>query len=151
MLTARCASQHLSREQSRFYSFIETKTITMCARMTRSVILRGKRMDHLKTDKPQRPPEAYLLELAGTSRQKAITVLEIVANFQGIGDWHLAQWQRITADELPGMLEQLRTTFPSPTDLQFALGIIKGVARCAWRQKLISGQQLAVISKWKSD
>src|SRR5437016_6133929 len=108
-------------------------------------------MDHVMTDKPQMPAEAYLLEVAGTSRQKAITVLEIVANFQGIGDWHLAQWQRITVDDLPGILEQLHATFPDPADIKFALGIIKGVARCAWREKLISGQQLAEISKWKGN
>ena len=108
-------------------------------------------MDHVKTDKPQSPAEAYLLEVAGTSRQKAITVLEIVATFQGIGDWRLAQWQRITVDDLPGMLEQLRATFPDPADIRSAIGIIKGVARCAWREKLMSGQQLAEISKWKGD
>jgi len=88
--------------------------------------------------------------VAGTSRQKAITVLEIVANFQGIDDWRLAQWQQITGD-LPGMLAQLRVRFPDPADTKSAIGIIKGVARCAWRQKLMSGQQLAVISKWKGD
>jgi hypothetical protein len=108
-------------------------------------------MDQVRTDKPQTPAEAYLLESAGTSRQKAISVFEIVANFQGVSDWRLAQWERITGDDLPGLLAQLHAAFPDPADTKTAIGIIKGVARCAWRQKLMSGQQLAEISKWRGD
>lgn len=98
---------------------------------------------------PQTPGEAYLLELTGTSRQKANTVLQVISSFQGFDDWRQAQWQRITADDLPCILAQLHATFPDPADIKNAIGTIKAVARCAWRQKLISGQQLAVISKWK--
>ena len=108
-------------------------------------------MDQAKTDKVQTPAEAYLLESAGTSRQKVITVLDLVANFQGVGDWHLARWERITGDDLPGLLTQLQVTFPDPADVKTAISVIKGVARCAWRQKLMSGQQLSIISKWKGD
>ena len=66
-------------------------------------------MEPTKTDVTLTPAEAYLLELAGTSRQKAITVLEIVASFQGIEDWRLAQWQQITGDDLPGCRAALST------------------------------------------
>lgn len=108
-------------------------------------------MEDVKTNKPLTVTETYLLESAGTNRQMAIKVIELVAAYQGTVDWRLAQWQQITADDLPRILERLRSEYPNNADMKSAIGIIKGVARCAWRQKLMSGQQLAEISKWKGD
>ncbi|HEY3291994.1 MAG TPA: hypothetical protein VGK87_17840 [Anaerolineae bacterium] len=106
-------------------------------------------MENENKDDLQSPGEMYLLELTGPSRQKASAVIAVVSSFQGYTDWRQAQWQRITAEDLPGILAKLQATFADPADVKNAIGTIKGVARCAWRQKVISGQQLAVISKWK--
>jgi hypothetical protein len=105
----------------------------------------------MDTTLKQSPAEMYLRELPVSNHQKAIAVFEMVAGLQGLNDWRLTRWEQITADDLPLMLEHFRARYADPDDTRFAVAIIKGVARCAWRQKLISGSQLAVIGKWKSD
>lgn len=111
----------------------------------------GSNEDYMNTTVQQTPAEMYLSELPRSNHQKAIAVFETVASLQGFSDWRLAQWERITADNLPVMLEHFRAKYTDQNDTRFAIAMIKGVARCAWRQKLISGQQLAVIGKWKSE
>jgi hypothetical protein len=108
-------------------------------------------MEQSEISNTQSPAEMYLAELPGAHHQEAILAFEIVAGSQGISNWRLAQWDQLTAEDLPALLTRLRATFTSADDVRLAVAMIKGAARCAWRQKVISGQQLAVISKWKID
>ena len=99
---------------------------------------------------PRTPTEAYLAELGGGNHETEIGVFEVVAAYQGLTDWHQVEWQRITAEDLPAVLEQLRARFTDPHDVLRAVAIIKGVTRYAWRQKLMSGHQLADVARWKA-
>ena len=106
-------------------------------------------MNDMNGDKLKTPAEAYLAELGGGDNARVIGVFEVVAHCQGQTDWHLVEWQRLTSGDLPAVLEQLRARFPDPDDVLRAIAIIKGVTRCAWRQKLMSGHQLAEVAMWK--
>lgn len=108
-------------------------------------------MEQTNTSHVLTPGEMYLTELPVSDHPKAIAAFEVVAGVQGLNDWRLAQWEQITVEDLPVVLEQLRATFTNPEDTRLAVSMIKGAARCAWREKLISGHQLALISKWKSE
>jgi hypothetical protein len=103
----------------------------------------------MSADHPLSPAEVYLAELNEANHPKAVAVYQAVAEYQGYADWRLAQWQNITSDDLPGLQQHLRTRFGNPEDVQFAIRVIKGVTRCAWRQKLIPVHQLTEIGKWK--
>jgi hypothetical protein len=106
-------------------------------------------MDDMNENNLKTPAEAYLAELGGSDNARVIGVFETVAHYQGQTDWHLVEWQRLTSGDLPALLEQLRARFPDPEDVRRAIAIIKGVTRCAWRQKLMSGHQLAEVAMWK--
>jgi hypothetical protein len=106
-------------------------------------------MDDMNGDKLKTPAEAYLAELGGGDHARVIGVFEVVASCQGQTDWRLVEWQSLTSGDLPTVLEQLRARFPDPEDVVRAVAIIKGVTRCAWRQKLMSGHQLAEVAMWK--
>jgi hypothetical protein len=104
----------------------------------------------MSANTPLTPAEMYLSEIPAANRPRAILAFETVASLQGLSDWRQTEWSRITERDLPIILEQFRVRF-STDDTRIAIASVKGAARCAWRQKLITGQQLAVIGKWKSE
>ena len=106
-------------------------------------------MDDINSERTKTPAEAYLAELGQGDHARAIDVFEVVARCQGLADWHQTKWQNITAEDMPAVLEQLRARFSDPEDVLRAVGVIKGVTRCAWRQNLMSGHQLAEVARWK--
>ena len=107
-------------------------------------------MDGINADISRTPAEAFLAELGGGDHTMVIDVFKVVAGYQGLTDWHMAQWQNITSEDLPPMLAQLRARFTEPDAVMRAVAVIKGVTRCAWRQKLMTGQQLSEVARWKA-
>ncbi len=103
----------------------------------------------MSTDRLLSPAEMYLAELNEANHPRAIAVYQAVAEYQDHADWRLVQWQNITSDDLPGLRQHLLTRLGNPEEVQFAIRVIKGVTRCAWRQKLIPVHQLTEIGKWK--
>jgi hypothetical protein len=103
----------------------------------------------MNVDPTLSPAEAYLAELSEANHPRAVAVYQAVAEYQGYTDWRLAQWQNITSDDLPGLRQHLQTRFSDPESVQFAIRVIKGVTRCAWRQNLMPVHQLTEIGKWK--
>jgi hypothetical protein len=122
----------------------------MTTSVNRLVQIRRPTVDDMHTVVSKTPAEAYLAELGRRDHQMVIDVFEVVANCQGLTDWRLVQWEHITAADLPAILEQLRAKFTDPDDVLRAIAVIKGVTRCAWRQNLMSGHQLAEVARWKA-
>lgn len=95
------------------------------------------------------PVEAYLESLDTNSQVTMKKVLRSIANIFGFADPHDVPWRLLNEQAVAKMLSTLRGRRLSQQTVALYLAAIRGVARRAWRMKMITGDTYEAIKDLK--
>lgn len=95
------------------------------------------------------PVDAYLDSLETSSQETMTKVLRSISNIFGFDDMRNVPWHLINEQAVSKMLASLRSRKLSKHTVAIYLAAIRGVARHAWRMKLITGDTYEAIKDLK--
>jgi site-specific recombinase XerD len=95
------------------------------------------------------PVAAYLDSLDVGSQETMTKVLRSIANIFGFDDPHAVPWRLVNEQAVSKMLATLRSRKLSKHTVALYLAAIRGVARRAWRMKMITGDTYEAIKEIK--
>lgn len=100
--------------------------------------------------KSQNPALLYMMTL-GTkqSREKVGQLLNHLAKIFGYVDWISTPWERIRQPEMLALKTKWEIEKKSPATINLALSVLKGVARQAWMENLMTDHEFTVIQAIK--
>lgn len=100
--------------------------------------------------KNQNPALLYMMTL-GTkqSREKVGQLLNYLAKIFGYEDWISTPWERIRQPEMLALKTKWEIEKKSPATINLALSVLKGVARQAWMENLLTDHEFTVIQAIK--